>query len=162
MPVKCTLAFQKTVVFYPDVELDRQNPVGILFGVFWRKRSTLITYCFQKAVVYPGEWLGSRWPHHKMYGRNYVSNTVVHPRLDATCRNLPKLSECIDQWADGIEPILSTIHVVQHYSWKSSIYAVFIKYFIWSFTFLAFFKNLLLWIYEYRAHYLKVNVATSF
>ena len=28
-----------------------------------------------------------------MYRRNYISITVIHPRLEAACRNLPKLSE---------------------------------------------------------------------
>jgi hypothetical protein len=37
------LAFQKTVVFYPEVKLDRQSPIGTPLDLFWRKRSTLIT-----------------------------------------------------------------------------------------------------------------------
>jgi hypothetical protein len=45
------LAFQNIVVFYPEVGLDSQSPIG----TFWRKRSTLTTYCFLKAVVYPGK-----------------------------------------------------------------------------------------------------------
>jgi hypothetical protein len=36
------LAFQKTVVFYPDVELDRQSPIRTPLSLFWRKRSILI------------------------------------------------------------------------------------------------------------------------
>jgi hypothetical protein len=46
------LAFQKTVVFYHEVALDRQSPVGTLLSLFWEKRGILITYCFLKAVVY--------------------------------------------------------------------------------------------------------------
>jgi hypothetical protein len=53
-------------------------------------RCHIDNYC-RNAVVFSGEWL--RWPHHKMYRRNYISITVIHPRLDAARRNLPKLSE---------------------------------------------------------------------
>jgi hypothetical protein len=49
------LVFQKTVVFYREVVLDRQSLIGTPLGLFRRKRSTLITYCFLKAVVYPWE-----------------------------------------------------------------------------------------------------------
>jgi hypothetical protein len=88
------LAFQNIVVFYPEVGLDMQSPIGTPLGLLWRKRSTLITYCFLKAVVYPGGVIRAYRPHHKMYRRNYISITVIHPRLEAACRNQPKLSEC--------------------------------------------------------------------
>jgi hypothetical protein len=61
MQVKCTLevvsTFQRTFDLYPGVELDRQSPIGTPLSLFWRKKEhfDLITHCFLKAIVYPGE-----------------------------------------------------------------------------------------------------------
>jgi hypothetical protein len=52
-PLKYTVEIScLTVVFYPEVDLDKRSSIGTLLGFFWGKRGIFTTYCSMRAVVY--------------------------------------------------------------------------------------------------------------
>ena len=61
---------------------------------FLKKKENFDYVLFSESGSLSANVIRFRWPHHKMYRRNYISITVIHPRLEAACRNQPKLSEC--------------------------------------------------------------------
>jgi hypothetical protein len=99
MQVKCTLeigcfSFPKDCCFLFWCGTNRANSNRNTARPFLEEKENFDYALLSESGSLSANVIRFRWPHHKMYRRNYISITVIHPRLDAACRNLPKFSEC--------------------------------------------------------------------